>query len=253
MLARDEKGETPWAVLVDSEKYRISQSEIDEEKPSRTLPARLRNTIAHELVHSLPFRVREFGIKLKQPPDSLASQKELVLKLENQIESLSPLLLLPERSLTQGLSALKHAMSLQDARAMRKLHGVSRQVFVNRLSMLSFVGENRRRIGLNNVGIGVGEWKSDQEPVLRKWPLFVNFEKNLRPSFLHTSTKQDYAPARGLFPPGIFDHGPPHTAEMECKGGTATLPDSEPMRVRVEVEPRAGSGGSFLFLVQRLK
>src|SRR5262245_26033221 len=48
MLARDENGDTPWAVLVDSDRHRVSRSEIDGEQPSRTLSARLRNTIAHE-------------------------------------------------------------------------------------------------------------------------------------------------------------------------------------------------------------
>ena len=51
-----------WAVLVDSETYRVCDADIANESSSRPLAPRLRNTIAHELAHSLAFRPTEFGI-----------------------------------------------------------------------------------------------------------------------------------------------------------------------------------------------
>ena len=81
-----------WAVLIDSETYPITEADIAHETSSRPLPARLRNTVAHELVHSLAFRPSEFGITLQLAAAGVESKYDLVRSIEQATESLSPLL-----------------------------------------------------------------------------------------------------------------------------------------------------------------
>ena len=95
--AREQGRTSRWAVLVDSESYSVTDSEVREEHPGKPLPSRLRNTVAHELVHSLAFRPSEFGIKLAKSNESEKS-KALVESIERQTERFSPLLLWSEES-----------------------------------------------------------------------------------------------------------------------------------------------------------
>ena len=67
-----------WSVLLDSETYQISELEVKAESQERPLPSRLRNTVAHELVHSLAFRPSEFGIRLRKQTDGKENQNALV-------------------------------------------------------------------------------------------------------------------------------------------------------------------------------
>jgi hypothetical protein len=246
ILAHDK--DSRWTVLVDAEKFPITQSQIDSEKATQPLPDRFRNTVSHELIHSLPFRVREFGIRLKKPADSRTSQSEFVQHLEQHIERLSPLLLLPQDTLKSFLSQRIEPLSLKGLTELRHKHGLSRYVVLNRLNLLPATDDNRRHVGLRNVGFGIGEWRNGNA-VLRKWPLFRNFERNLIPSFLNRLAAQDYLPLGNVAPTMILNGG---VTDFDCAIGTPAVPDSENAKVRMTVEDPSRKRDVFLFSVQKL-
>ena len=96
------RGSSRWRLLVDSEKYTFPQGALAHESTTTPLPARFRNTVAHELTHSLAYRAKEFGVSLTLPTASdKKKSSEMVAEIEQHTEHLSPLLLVPERAIAQ--------------------------------------------------------------------------------------------------------------------------------------------------------
>lgn len=260
MLAsvNDSQGNTQkskWAILLDSETYSINESDIEVESSYKPLPSRLRNTVAHELVHSLAFRPAEFGIRLTKNIDSKKSKATLVKAIEDQTERLSPLLLWPEKSLTKFLSTKNKQLSAEELTQILRGMGISRYVLINRLSLLPLTDNNRNRAGLFNLGVGLGEWCDGNKAVLRKWPIFLNFDRNIVPSFLLTLQKQDLLAAEAIFPDRAFGMcgGPNNSIEFETNAGTISSANSTTMRVHCSIEETSRKPGStFLVVVRKL-
>lgn len=250
-------GRATWAVLVDSDQYSITHDDVRAESTRSPLPQRLRNTIAHELAHSLVFRPAEFGIELRTMPKSADGAAAHVQDFERETERLSPLLLWPERALVKLVTERSASLSLADLQRERLRLGISRDVLINRFNMMGVGG----RLGLGhcssvrNLGIGVGEWTESGRAVLRSWPLFINFDRNIVPRVLLEVSSQDRLPATSVFPEAEFAlcGGSLNSCEFAVDAGISSMPAAE--RMRIECTAEAGSravNSRFLFLVRKL-
>ena len=250
-------GNGNWVVLVDSETYDISNKDLVEERVTRPLATRLRNTIAHELVHSLAFRLNEFSINLNVKSDTKQGMQDLVEGLETETERLSPLLLFSDDALKALLRGRKEALSLADLLHVTNNFGISRYVLVNRLCLVRSVSESADFLfstGLRNLAVGIGVW-GDSGAQIRGWPLFWNFDNGIVPSFLRRAEGHERLPAEAVFTDSSFAMlgGPIGSLALEIDAGTRAVPDAKKMKVQIEVEERLRkSGEEFLFVVRRI-
>lgn len=174
-----------WAVAIDSESNKISHSDILTETAERPLPARVRNTIAHELAHSLAFRTSELGVHLSLRKADEASERDFVAEIEKETETLSPYLLITGSALRLFLHGRKDAVDANELARFARGLAVSREILVSRLNTLPGPdGEDfRERRGLSNLGAGIGYWDEDGRAHLQEWPTFSNFARGLPPTF----------------------------------------------------------------------
>ncbi len=243
-----------WAVLVDSETYSVSKRAIEEESSTQPLPSRFRNTVAHELAHSLAFRPSEFGIQLRGQIDNEESQKELVKAIERETEQLSPLLLLPDKAIGKFLSGKKQALSIEDFVLLYRSMGVSRYLLIRRLGSLRPTNDLRNRDGLKDIAIGIGKWIDGRNAVLKGWPVFMNFDKNIIPTFLLKLVDRDFLPAMTVFPDESFAMcgGPNNTIELETDAGVTDAPNSGSMKIQCSIENvNRKAEAEFLYVVRK--
>jgi hypothetical protein len=244
-----------WAVLVDHEKYPYSQHDIDEERQTRQLPARMRNTIAHELVHSLAFRSSEFGVQLKARSNTPDGLRELVQAIERETERLSPLLLWPEKAIQNLLRDRRESLSLTELLRVMETAGISRYVLVNRLAFIQPATDENALLfsaGLRNLAIGVGVWGVNNS-YLKEWPLFRNFDDGAVPSFLLRMIGHDRVAADALFADKSFAMlgGLKNAIEFETDAGTRAAPKTTRMKIQVEVEEVLREPGEEFLIVAR--
>lgn len=245
-----------WCLLVDSEKYPLTTAQIASECATSPLPARFRNTVAHELTHSLAFRAKEFGVDLTIPTSSgKGTSKEVVDEIERRTESLSPLLLAPDTAVDRCFpSTLKH-LSIADLEKARRRLGVSRFVLVQRLNLMRSYGNPRfiERPCFYNVAVGIGAWTQGGEAVLKGWPLFAQFIGGERPSFIHSLSKTASLAATSLTDDVSFllNGGDMSSVVVEATLGTEKTQGSisVPFNISVESTNRKARQ-SFFFLVQ---
>jgi hypothetical protein len=252
----DETSACRWAVLIDSETYRVTEADIARETSNRPLSVRLRNTVAHELVHSLAFRPSEFGIKLQLADDGAESKYDLVRSIEQATESLSPLLLLPEKALSKLLRDRSTQVSVEELDALRDELAISRPLLISRLAQLSANHSDGMRDlpALRNMGIGIGEWTRDGTAVLRSWPLYINFENNIAPAVFRKLRHQDRVSAASVFPDSSFalSGGVECTTQFLSDAGLVDNPASERVSVVCAIsKTRKSIGSSFIYVMHR--
>ena len=245
-----------WAVLIDSETYPVTEADIAQESTNRPLPARFRNTVAHELVHSLAFRPSEFGIKLQVADGGAESKYDLVRSIEQATESLSPLLLLPEKALSKLLRGRSTQVSVEELDALREELAISRPLLISRLAQLILNSSDGMRdlSALRNMGIGIGEWTRDGTAVLRSWPLYINFENNIAPAAFRKLRHQDRISAVSVFPNSSFAMlgGVDCTTHFVSEAGLLDNPASEKMPVVCAIsKTRKTIGSSFLYVMYK--
>jgi hypothetical protein len=254
----DGKSRHRWCLLLDRETHDVGSREIAEERFGFPLSSRMRNTVAHELAHSLAFRPTEFGVEFPRQFSSQKTKQEFVEAIERETEKLSPLLLMPDALLDRIFSTEKDALSIQELCAVMRNAGVSRYVFVNRVNLLKLVDPKRihSRDCLSNIAIGIGEWSSDREAILKAWPLFTNFEGGKVPGFLFQLQRRIPVAAKSLFTDPAFGlcAGDSDTTELKVPAGTPRNPTTVtlPIRFTVETVPRK-FGSEFLYVVQSLR
>lgn len=241
-----------WAVLLDSEAHNLSAASVEEESRERPLPSRMRNTIAHELVHSLAFRPNELGMRLlrRQNNEEVA---ELVAIIEQETERLSPLLLFSEKALQNILATNPISLSIEILMAACSSLGISRYVLINRLRLLKANDAHGflERKSLRNVAIGLIEWQGDSAVILN-WPLFINYERNVVPTILLNAIEQDRLTAGDLgFPEAsVLCGGTELTTTFLCDARVKSTTKSEQIAVTCEVEPKRRPNGESLFLIR---
>jgi hypothetical protein len=249
-------GKSRWVVLVDSERYSVTEDALRTEAHGRSLPVRFRTTIAHELAHSVAFRPAEFGIRSLVDQGSSGSRGDFVATVERGTDQMSPLLLLPEKTLTKLFSGKHESLTASDLQSTCRTLGISRHVIINRLMLLLRRDDTNdliERRAVANVGIGMGEWTEAGEAVLRKWPLFINFQNGIVPSLLGKLAKQDHLAVRALIEDSNFVlcGGRAQTVDFTCKAGLHGS-GSEKMRARWSVESVAKRpGAQFMFTISK--
>jgi hypothetical protein len=243
-----------WVVLIDSERFQVTAADISNESSARPLPARLRNTIAHEVIHSLSFRAGEFGFTFLNSRKRGEKGDAFIERVERETEELSPLLLIPQ-SMIAALSR-RPKLNIEDLCVLRSQCGVSREVLINRLRLLSKYDPTDIRYGtcLENIAVGCGEWIDQSEARLAGWPLYFNFDRGWIPNVVTTIRHNRGTLAAETTADSSFwlNGGPSCTAEFEDRE-SGYRPSYSRMKIRLSVEQtdrRAGTG--FLFLISKV-
>lgn len=246
-----------WAVLLDSEPYpALSSLDFEKESPDHPLPNRLRFTVAHELAHTLAFRAKEFGIELSLDRSKSKNNKsEFVDAIENITDKISPLLLIPKSYIESIFSKDKEDVSINNFLRVKREMSVSYPVLVNRIKMLTdnSVDELLTRPSLSDLAIGVGVWSDQRRASIKRWPVFVNFTKNIIPALLSELVKGKIRNFSSYIddPSFLLNGGEKTESTAIVPAGTINNPYSEKMNIRIEVEPvQRRAGAEFLFLVQ---
>ena len=263
MLAESENGTNQnnpgshqWNLLIDRETHDVSDEDIAKEKYGSPLSARFRNTVAHELAHSLAFRPTEYGLEFPKRQKSEKSKRAFVQQIEKETERLSPLLLIPSGILDKLFAVNKERITIEELRSFKASVGISRSLVVNRLNLLSVSDEKRlkaHRPSLHNLAVGIGEWKSKDEAVLKPFPLFSAFSGGKAPGFIYQLQKGVGVSAKSIFTDKKFllCGGSENSTELKVAAGTPKQPSIIQLPIRCAVEnssPKAGV--EFLFLVQ---
>jgi hypothetical protein len=244
-----------WRLLVDDEKYEFTPTQVDEETSATPLPERFRNTIAHELTHSLAFRGKEFGVALMLPKrGQRESAADLVADIERRTEQLSPLLLMPDSVVDKWFpSALPH-LSIEHLMSARKSMAVSRHLLVQRLNLLAEYGNPLfiERQCFQDVAVGLGTWTREGVALLSGWPLFSKFRNGEPPAFVPMLRKAKSMGASTIVAEQTFvlNGGASRSVVLEVP---AVKPNRMSLLVELSVEPiRARAGATFLFLARRV-
>lgn len=253
-ISRGPLANSKLAVLVDSETYEVDNKDVALEAEGRPLPTRFRSTVAHELLHSLAFRPHAFGLRLQQPIKDEKGATSLVRAIETETERLTPLLLWPEKSLDTFLSMRDRQVSAGELANLAIRFGLSRAVVINRLRLRA-LKEAPKTPWLQDVAIGVAEWGPKQRALFRKWPLFINFDRNIVPAFIHDISSQDRLPASSIFD---NEHlaligGDYSTMSFRIDAGLKDARAVERMPIVVSIEDGDRKQGQEFFFVVRKK
>jgi len=253
MLASEESGsdKNKWIVLIDSDTYQVSDSALAGESSRAPLDSRLRNTVAHELVHSFAFRPSEFGIRLRNMPEG-SDSKEVVHVIERETERLSPLLLWSEKGLERFLKNKQKSCSLDELMDAMRAMGISRAVLVNRLGLLGRTNRLRESPGLRNIAVGLAEWNRWGTAVFKGWPLFLNFDRNIAPGFCFAVLQQEGVLAQDVLKDHMFAMcgGPKQSVDLTVDAGTEQSPSSSRMEIHISCEDiHKEPGTEFMYVV----
>jgi hypothetical protein len=243
-----------WVVLVDSERYTISDGDLQAESSAKPLPARFRFTVAHELAHSMAFRPTEFGLELTGVSGKLDSRAAQVEAIEKETDRLAQLLLCPEQTLSHRLRGFSGPLKVEHLASMARELGVSRYVLLNSLSLSLSLDSSGlwERPHLRDLGIAIGERLENGGAVLRKWPLFINFSRGIVPRPFSLLRNQDRVPVNVAFG-GDASHSLIKNGEIKVltEAGTATSPTAEQMMIEISAERGSRIPGSkFLILLR---
>lgn len=246
---------TEWAVLIDSETYAVDADDLENEDSARPLATRLRNTIAHELVHSLAFRPSEFGLRLNVNSRRKIGADELVKEIEQETERFSPLLLLSEKALAQLLAKKQVPISIEETCEFRRRFAISRHVLISRLNLLKTVDDDAllSKIPLRNIAIGLAEWSAGGKAVIRQWPMFYSFDNGIVPAFLLEAIQKDRLPIEAVVSDDnfIMCGGSNSTAKLVLEAGTKATPRHRRLNCEISAESANRKIGSqFLFSVR---
>lgn len=246
--------EARWTLLIDSDRYPIDQDKILKEVSGLSLPVRFRNTVAHELAHTLAFREAEFGARLiLDRKHSSRSKVAEVEKLERLTEALSPLLLVSERAIDLLFPASLTRLTVGDLVRIREVLGISRPVLISRLNMLQRHGSSRlrERACLFNTAIGTGRWTKDGVAMLSGWPTYINFYRGITPAFIHSARlrKNLFASEFVADPSFVWNGGDVTSVSMRVPAGLEKVPEIENLDITFSIEKcRKRRNQPFLFI-----
>lgn len=245
VIARPKEIGGKWKIFIDSETHARTTESLAGETSANPLPSRLRNTLAHELAHTLAFRSEEFKIEIK------GSREEFVAQLERETENLSPVLLLPYSGI-QELCA--ESLSIENLVAFRKAHTVSNEVLVQRFEMLRRLENHALQFApaLTNIAIGTGEWKNNDTPVLSPWPVFSKFSGLIPYLLTQLKNKQTPSLANNFKDVDfVVNGGAVFTSRGLIDAGTSQNPSGDHMPVEIQIEETGKSAGiKFLWMIK---
>ena len=244
-------GQGTWKVLIDSEAHPTGAAAFPGESGKAPLPARLRNTVAHELLHTLSFRREEFGFQLELLKKETRAQA--VKRLEKETEGFSPFLLLPQSAMESELES--RGLSLETLLGWRERWSLSREIIIARFGLMQALPEFRLRYhpSVSNVALCLGEWINGEAAMLHEWPLFYNFRDGIAPEFVLQLRNKSKPQLRDVFPDPSFylNGGTGSNTSGQVPAGTASNPRAENLLVTISVEQVPRRKGEIFFVVVR--
>ncbi len=172
VITRTREAMDSWVVLVNSEIHRFTDEDWELESAVSSLAIRTRNTIAHEIAHSVA--VDLCGVDLVES-GTLAERLE---EIEALVETVSPLLLISKSKLENSLSAIRTTSSaLSSLVRLRGCMGVSSDIFLQALRTYSKF--NRCKFvtfdALLNSAFGVLHTRGKRRFSIRSSGVFANY------------------------------------------------------------------------------
>lgn len=239
----------PWKILIDSETHGDVSSKISAETAAKPLGHRLRNTVAHELVHVLVFRTPGLG------HGKDGSRKKYVASVEGETERLSALLLVPHRAFRIELDRFDGGLTIERLCVACDRWGVSPPVLVRRFELLPLIADYdlRYHTALQNMAIGIGEWGKNGAPQFNHWWLYSNFS-GVVPEYIARLRRKENVAIREVFEDTEFmtNGGRAEVTHVAIPGGTSARPGSERLKVRLSVQMvEAKPQSRFLWLLRR--
>lgn len=242
-----------WLVLVDSDRFPKGQMDFENETADQPLPGRLRNTIAHEILHSLSFRANESDFEFRMERHAGEKQEDFVNRIERETEDLSPLLLIPEKCLLR--LARGSRTTFRSILELQRNCAATRDVLVNRLRiwMRDDTSGSLYGGGVENIGLGIGCWEAGKAYFIDR-PVYANFRNNHLPHlFTQLASQKKLSVLQVTGDLGFVLNGGAETTITIDGHRNGEFLDYLKMRIRLSVEPKAASrNGKFLFFVEKL-
>ncbi len=242
-------GQGKWKVLIDSETHPVEAAAFLGESAKAALTARLRNTVAHELLHTLSFRPEEFGFELEL--EKRETRAQAIKRLEAETEGFSPFLLLPQNAIETELES--RGLSLETLLGWRERWSLSREIVVARFGLMQSLPEFNLRYhpSVTNVALCLGEWVNSEAAILLEWPLHYNFRDGIVPEFVLQLRNKSKPQLRDVFPDTDFylNGGSKMNTRNTVPAGTATNPRAENLSIVVSVEEVPRKKGEVFFVV----
>ena len=248
MLVRKGSAEDgEWLALIDDEGVPLAADLLQKECVGSTLPARLRFTASHEIVHSLALRASEFGFVMPDGSDPSRAPENLI---EKEVDMCTPLCLMPQRHLYRVISSWKTTSLVEELSSLRKRWGVSRAVIVSRLAAIRHFAplDLHEKPALRDIAVGIISVEGSTAS-LREWPIFQNFHQAV-PFFLSLQQRKVRDSVRLHFCDKRFvlNGGSSLSTDAFVSAGTTANPEAESLHVSLEVEPKSSVNQSeFLF------
>ena len=247
-----------WKILLNEDTFSQDKEIYPSENGSNRLSVRIRNTIAHELIHTFQFKVEDSCITLGEVSRSVSRSDAIIRRVEKEAHELTSLLLLPLEVLKQELTAITEVSAIRSYLKVYEKFGVSRAIFIQALNNLRKDTGSKilEHTALSDVMFGIGSWDNSQEPYFEQWPTFENFSGNSLPDFTfdEASSSQSRFTIPQLTKESVLNGGKLSNFQFTTYEGSRNTPRYRNIEYVLSVEERkAGLGVPFLFMLRRVR
>jgi hypothetical protein len=251
------KGGSLWKILLNEEVFGEDAKIYNCETSEHRLSPRGRNTIAHELIHTFQFRVKDNQIIADRVTDNKSRADAILRFLEREAHSLTSLLLIPQWRLNDLICELIPQPSANSYIEIYQKFGTSREIFIQALNHLRSNDEFKifKNPNVVDVWIGVGHWDQNLGPQFKLWPRFSNFANKSIPDFILKSL--DDGQSSFVIPNLSIDFvaygGGLSSVDVVAFEGSKVVPEERKVIYRISAETRQRtSNGRFLFVIRRI-
>lgn len=247
-----------WKILLNVKTFAEDAQNYFSESSKNHLSVRVRNTIAHELIHTLQYRIKDDEIVLNEVSRSVTRSDAIIRRVEREAHELTSLLLLPREHLEQSLRSITEFEDINTYVQIFQKFGVSREIYIQALRNLNKYHDSRilYHDSLKDVMFGIGTWDKDAKPCFKQWPTFINFSGNSLPEFTiaESSANKDYFQILQLPKESILLGGNLRTVYFTAFEGSKVVPRYKKIEYALSVEERKTTHGlPFLFLLKRVR
>ena len=258
MLAKksDLNSEGPlWKIIVNEDGHRDLPALFKKETYEEPLSVRMRNTIAHELVHTFQFNVKGNKLILGKVSDSVSRSDAVLRRIEREAHMLTSLLLLPRKQFQRRIRQLPKDCGIDDFIRIQKHFAVSRYIFVQALQNLGMADDERimDEDVLNDVMVGVGIFGDEGVPRFQRWPAFMKFTGNSLPDFVFKNENPTSFTIPGISGGSRLSSKFKSGLKIRTYEGSKIVPKYRKVDyVLTSEEVKVFPGSSFLFALNRI-